>query len=348
MYDMAARVILMGGDKYFDEVTRMVTSGLYTKPSNRIVAKAAHGLLQPTPKALDRVKFEDLVEGLRFYLLTLTSDGKKMSLDATYNLASYAHQLIFKLDETKQFEHDYVMQCVNIMEHGHTLHGVDPPTGITATWSVGNPKQVEIEGAIYRLKPGNATRFPARTNQRDIWRPECLICGMGLHHTNEHDSRIVFIERDYNQTLPEARLKPRRVENFIAPGEVLRPQFYSDVVYVNEDGQHVVGNRYRREDPTRHTVTTYATVTESGQITSSSEALVEEANFNANRETRPPTSRTGNTTHPTLPRRPAYTLGALPRGNRNRGQSVQPEPMAGPSRPTRHTQPQTGPSTLPG
>src|SRR3981081_4019788 len=52
MYDMAARVILMGGDKYYDKVTRMVTSGLYTKPSNRIVAKAAHGLLPPPPKEL--------------------------------------------------------------------------------------------------------------------------------------------------------------------------------------------------------------------------------------------------------------------------------------------------------
>src|SRR4030081_2815682 len=151
VYDVAARLIQMGGDKYFDEVTRMVTSGLYAKPSLKVVPKAEHGLLQPSPKALDRVRLEELIEGLRFYLMTLSNDGKKISLDAAYNLASYAHQLIFKLDEMKEFKDDYVLQCVNIIEHRHTIHGIDCPQGITATWREGNPKNLEIDGAVYRL-----------------------------------------------------------------------------------------------------------------------------------------------------------------------------------------------------
>jgi hypothetical protein len=164
----------------------------------------------------------------------------------------------------KGFNKDYVMTCARIVEHGHKLHGIDEPEGITATFHQGKPKQIELEGAIYRFKVGNASRTNHQAT-RTYWKEECLICGHG-HHTNEHESRVVLVEHDYQQTQPEHRLVPRRVENFVAPGEVLRPKFYSDVIYAKEDGEYIVGNRMRREVQDRHTTTTYATITEEGRI----------------------------------------------------------------------------------
>jgi hypothetical protein len=185
VYDAAARLIQLGGNKYFEEVCRIVTSGLFSAPTIKLIAKAKHGLPQPAPRALQQSKLEELIEGLHFYLVTLTEDGKKISLDAAYNVASYAHQLIFKLDEMKTFDNDYVCTCVNVMEHGHRLHEIDPPKAITATWARGNPRDVEIDGAIYHFNVGNATRKGTNT-PRTLWKPECLICGYE-HHTNEHE-----------------------------------------------------------------------------------------------------------------------------------------------------------------
>jgi hypothetical protein len=134
-----------------------------------------------------------------------------------------------------------------------------------------------------------------------------------------------MVEHDYQQGPSEGRLTARRVENFVAPGEIPRPRFYSDVIYSTEEGEHVVGNRYRRGDPTRATTTTYATVTQTGRIVPTRNAAVQEAAERA-RRTAPPI---------TLPTRPRHApTPTIPRG---RGRSTQPEQMA----------PTAGPSTAP-
>src|SRR5487761_1516381 len=66
IYDTAARLIQQGGDKYLEEVTH----------------KAQNGILQPSPRALHCTKLEDCIEGLRFYFIQLTTNSKKISLDA--------------------------------------------------------------------------------------------------------------------------------------------------------------------------------------------------------------------------------------------------------------------------
>src|ERR1700744_2183501 len=142
----------------------------------------------------------DLVEGLRFYLVMLTGDNRKMSIDTAYNITSYAHQLIHKLDEVKQFNDDYLMTCVEILETRNGLSGIDRPVEQSTMFPRNRNKNVEISGTIYRFKHGNPF-YQKMNNKRDFWNPECLICGR-THHTNEN------------------RCQPQRVENWVAPGEV--------------------------------------------------------------------------------------------------------------------------------
>src|SRR5258708_30812971 len=132
-----------GGDIYFDEVTRMLTSGMYTTPTMRVVTRAEFGLPQPAPKALSCMKLANLIKGIHFYHLGLTEDSRKISLDAIYNIRSYVDQLLFKLDKMKDFNLEYVQECIRILEHKGKLHRLNPPDGRALAGSSNRPVTVD-------------------------------------------------------------------------------------------------------------------------------------------------------------------------------------------------------------
>jgi hypothetical protein len=200
VYDLAARVIQMGGDKYFDEVTRMVTSGMYASPTMKVVAKAEYGLMQLSPRILHTTKLEDLIDGLRFYHLQVTEDSKKISLDALHNVVSYAQQMIYKLDEMKGHDLDYVKSCVQIMEDGNALHAIDDPQFRMANTHFMHPCSIELDSVPYLLVPGNVKTRESDT-KRTLWTPRCLKCGLA-HFTNEHTCKIVYVDKDLQQPTP--------------------------------------------------------------------------------------------------------------------------------------------------
>ncbi|KIL54625.1 hypothetical protein M378DRAFT_18721, partial [Amanita muscaria Koide BX008] len=160
---------------------------------------------------------------------------------------------------------DYVRKCIEIVEHGNPLFGIDSPTTIPHNWFVAPPHVVELQGGFYELSPGNAkTSHPDL--KRDYFTKECLICGRD-HFTNEHESRIVLIEKDLQENSLDVRFNPRRTSLFTGPGEPIHVQYYySDVFYVTEDGQQIVGSRPRRQGTTPHTITTRAIITEEGRV----------------------------------------------------------------------------------
>ncbi|KIL55221.1 hypothetical protein M378DRAFT_18134 [Amanita muscaria Koide BX008] len=203
VYDLAARLIQQKGDKYFEEVARMVTSGLYFQPTTKILPKVDHGgIPQPAPRNPQSAKLGDILEGLRFYGMQLTEDSEKISLDAAYNIVAYGNQLISKLDEMKDFNMDYVRTCIQIIEHGNLLHGIDTPTSIPENWPVVPPHTFELQGTPYRLGPGNA-QMSYPDDERTIWTKECLICGRD-HFTNEHE--IASIQDVLACSLPQESL----------------------------------------------------------------------------------------------------------------------------------------------
>ncbi|KIL53989.1 hypothetical protein M378DRAFT_19322 [Amanita muscaria Koide BX008] len=227
VYDLAARVIQMGGDKYFDEVTRMVTSGMYAKPTLKVTAKAEYGLMQLAPRIPHTTKLEHLIDGLRFYHLQVTEDSKAISLDALHNVISYAQQMVHKLDEMKGHDLDYVKACVQIMEHGNALHGIDNPQPAMANTHFMRPRHVELDHVPYLLVPGNVKRFENET-KRNPWQQICLKCGLS-HFTNEHTCKIVYVDQDLQKSTPDNRFHPRRTEQFQGPEQPIRAQYYSDV-----------------------------------------------------------------------------------------------------------------------
>jgi hypothetical protein len=156
VYDIAACLIQLGGDKYLDEVACMVTSGLYVRSTQKVLAQTHIGqLIQPTPRALHWTKLKDLIEGIQFYHLQLTRDMKQISLDPVYNISSYTNQLIYKLDKMKNYNLNYIKQCVHIMENGGTLGGINHPKLTLHNIHIAQDKHVTINGTYYCLHPGN-------------------------------------------------------------------------------------------------------------------------------------------------------------------------------------------------
>ncbi|KIL61178.1 hypothetical protein M378DRAFT_13626 [Amanita muscaria Koide BX008] len=238
---------------------------MYVKPTTKILDKVDQGgIPQPAPRNPKSAKLGDILEGIRFYGIQLTEDSKKISLDAAYNIVAYGNQLISKLDEMKDFNMDYVQTCIQIIEHGNLLYGIDVPTSIPDNWPTVPPHAIELQGTPYRLTPGNA-KISYPDEERTIWTKECLICGRD-HFTNEHESRVVFIKKDLQKDSLENRLNPRRTSLFTRPGEPVRPRFYSDVYYTTENREQIIGSRPRREGTIPHTTTTSAMITEEGRV----------------------------------------------------------------------------------
>ncbi|KIL54748.1 hypothetical protein M378DRAFT_18589 [Amanita muscaria Koide BX008] len=135
---------------------------------------------------------------------------------------------------------DYVQKCIEIVEHGNPLFGIDSPTTIPHNWFIAPPHVVELQGGFYELSPGNAkTSHPDL--KRDYLMKECLICGRD-HFTNEHESQIILIEKDLQESSLDSRFNPRRTSLFTGPGEPIHVQYYYlDVFYATEDGQQIEG-----------------------------------------------------------------------------------------------------------
>ena len=164
-------------------------------------------------------------------------------MDATYNMVSYVQQLLQRLEEVREVADRYINEVVKLLEQGETIHGIDNPIALNASRHQAPSRTIEKSGAYYELKPGNAT-LSNTTAQRTLWKEECLICG-GNHHTNKHESQVVLVSSDLQEPHTSDQFSPRRVENFTSPGVVMRPQYYSDVVYQKEDGHIIYGNRMR-------------------------------------------------------------------------------------------------------
>ncbi|KIL53856.1 hypothetical protein M378DRAFT_19473 [Amanita muscaria Koide BX008] len=210
---------------------------------------------------------------------------------------------------------DYVKACVQIMEHGNALHGIDNPQPAMANTHFMRPRHVELDHVPYLLVPGNVKRFENET-KRNPWQQICLKCGLS-HFTNEHTCKIVYVDQDLQKSTPDNRFHPRRTEQFQGPEQPIRAQYYSDVVYCEpETGERIVGNRHCRMDPRLNVTTTYATIAENGRMMSTAQY----------REQRPeppiPSFLRSVSTRSTTQRQADQV-----RITRPRGTSVQAEPM---------------------
>jgi hypothetical protein len=265
-FDVAFRFIQTGGDKYIEEVVRIITAGI--ENSARLVTAPAKefGLLHLCPTNLPHERLETIMDNIREYSQRIHEDGT-IHIDAVYNSLTFLHQLLARIDRVKMaYFPEYVEAVQRLLIIGVEIEGIDRPETILANRSIGDDVHLEAKGEDLTLSPGNVTHQRGNEKSRTINTMECLLCGHG-HYTNECYSRVVVVKQNFQTTSPDNSFKARRVDNFITPGEQDRAVFYSEPMYVREDGVNHSGNMARRHNRHMKTRTTYASITKEGRFT---------------------------------------------------------------------------------
>ncbi|KIL69006.1 hypothetical protein M378DRAFT_8430, partial [Amanita muscaria Koide BX008] len=249
-FDVAFRFIQTGGesgDKYIEEVVRIITAGI--ENSARLVTAPAkeYGILHLCPVNLPRERLEVIMDNIRLYTQCVHEDG-------TIHVDAIAYFL------------EYVEVIQRLIILGVEIEGIDRPETILANRSIGDDVHLEAQGEEFTLSPGNVTQGHGEQRPRTINTQECLLCGH-QHYANECYSRVVVVKQNFQTTSPDNSFKARRVDNFMTPGERDRAVFYSEPMYIRQDGVAQTGNMLRKDNWHMKTRTTYASITKEGRFT---------------------------------------------------------------------------------
>ncbi|KIL54347.1 hypothetical protein M378DRAFT_18988 [Amanita muscaria Koide BX008] len=245
VFDVAFRFIQTGGDKYIEEVTRIITAGI--ENSARIVNAPAKefGILHLCPINLPRERLEVIMDNICLYTQRVHEDGT-IHVDTVYNSLSFLNQLLARIDRVKMaYFPEYVETIQRLL-----ILGIE----------------IEAKGEDFTLSPGNVTRGRGEQHPRTINTQECLLCGH-QHYTSECYSRVVVVKQNFQTTSPDNSFKACLVDNFMTPGERDRAVFYSEPMYIHQDGVAQTGNNMRKDNCHMKTRTTYASVTKEGRFT---------------------------------------------------------------------------------
>ncbi|KIL54062.1 hypothetical protein M378DRAFT_19238 [Amanita muscaria Koide BX008] len=265
-FDIAFRFIQTGGDKYIEEVVRIITAGI--ENSARLVTAPAkeYGILHLCPVNLPREHLEVIMDNICLYTQHVHEDGT-IHVDAVYNSLSFLNQLLARIDRVKiAYFPEYVEVIQRLIILGVKIEGIDRPETILANRSIGDDVHLEAKGEEFTLSPGNITRGHGEQRPRTINTQECLLCGH-QHYANECYSRVVVVKQNFQTTSPDNSFKARRVDNFMTPGERDRVVFYSEPMYIRQDGVAQTGNMLRKDNRHMKTCTTYASITKEGRFT---------------------------------------------------------------------------------
>ncbi|KIL54937.1 hypothetical protein M378DRAFT_18412, partial [Amanita muscaria Koide BX008] len=229
-FDVAFRFIQTGGDKYIEEVVRIITAGI--ENSARLVTAPAkeYGILHLCPVNLPREHLEVIMDNIRLYTQRVHEDGT-IHVDAVYNSLSFLNQLLARIDRVKiAYFPEYV----------------ERPSSPTA------PSEMMF---ISKLKE-KSSPCHLETSLEDM----------------ENNARAPLILKnvsfaDINTMPTNNSFKARRVDNFMTPGERDRAVFYSEPMYIRQDGVAQTGNMLRKDNRHMKTRTTYASITKEGRFT---------------------------------------------------------------------------------
>ncbi|KIL55584.1 hypothetical protein M378DRAFT_17815 [Amanita muscaria Koide BX008] len=99
-FDVAFRFIQTGGDKYIEEVVRIITARI--ENSARLVMAPAkeYGILHLCPVNLPRERLEVIMDNIRLYTQRVHEDGT-IHVDAVYNSLSFLNQLLAHINRVK-------------------------------------------------------------------------------------------------------------------------------------------------------------------------------------------------------------------------------------------------------
>ncbi|KIL57649.1 hypothetical protein M378DRAFT_16111 [Amanita muscaria Koide BX008] len=246
VFDVAIHFIQTGGDKYIEEVTRIITAG---------IENSAHIVNAPAKEF-----------GI-LHLCPINLPHGTIHVDAVYNSLSFLNQLLARIDRVKMaYFPEYVETIQRLIILGVEIEGIDRPETILANRSIGDDVHLEAKGEEFTLSPGNVTRGQGEQHPRTINTQECLLCGH-QHYANECYSRVVVVKQNFQTTSPDNSFKARRVDNFMTPGERDRAVFYSEPMYIRQDGVAQTGNNMRKDNRHMKTCTTYASITKEGRFT---------------------------------------------------------------------------------
>ncbi|KIL55418.1 hypothetical protein M378DRAFT_17969 [Amanita muscaria Koide BX008] len=265
-FNVAFRFIQTGGDKYIEEVVRIITTGI--ENSARLVTAPAkeYGILHLCPVNLPRECLEVIMDNICLYTQRVHKDGT-IHIDAVYNSVSFLNQLLARIDRIKIA---YFPEYVEVIQHliilGVEIEGIDRPETILANRSIGDDVHLEAKGEEFTLSPRNITQGHGEQRPHTINTQECLLCGH-QHYANECYSRVVVVKQNFQTTSPDNSFKARRVDNFMTPGERDRAVFYSEPMYIRHDGVAQTGNMLRKDNRHMKTRTTYASITKEGRFT---------------------------------------------------------------------------------
>ncbi|KAM6500778.1 hypothetical protein JOM56_003792 [Amanita muscaria] len=205
------------------------------------------GILHLCPINLPRERLEVIMDNIRLYTQRVHEDGT-IHVDAIYNSLSFLNQLLARIDRIKMA---YFPEYVEVIQY---------------LWSIGDDVHLEAKGEEFTLTPGNVTRGHGEQRPRTINTQECLLC-RHQHYANECYSRVIMVKQNFQTTSPDNSFKARRVDNFMMPRERDRAVFYSEPMYIRQDGVIQTGNAMRKDNRHMKTQTTYATVTKEGRFT---------------------------------------------------------------------------------
>ncbi|KIL58734.1 hypothetical protein M378DRAFT_15287 [Amanita muscaria Koide BX008] len=242
-FDVAFRFIQTGGDKYIEEVVRIITAGIENSACLVMAPAKEYGILHLCPVNLPHERLEVIMENIRLYTQHVHEDGT-IHVDAVYNSLSFLNQLLARIDHVKIAyfpKYVEVIQCLIIL--GVEIKGIDRLETILTNRSIGDDVHLEAKGEEFTLSPGNVTRGHGEQRPHTINTQECLLCGH-QHYANECYSQVIVVKQNFQTTSPDNSFKAHHVDNFMTPGE----RDHTD-------------NRHMK------TRTTYASITKEGHFT---------------------------------------------------------------------------------